>query len=107
MDAYEGDAVELDKVLLIADDDKVTIGNPSVEGAKVTATCQGEKRTGKTIVLHYKPKVRHHKKNSHRQRYTRLLIDDIIEPGTATEEPVKKSRRRKKEEAEEVTEDGA
>ena len=50
MEAFEGDTVELDKVLLIADDDNVTIGNPVVEGAKVTATCQGDKRAEKIIV---------------------------------------------------------
>ena len=104
MDAYEGDAVELDKVLLIADDDKVTVGNPTVEGARVTATCQGENRSKKIIVLHYKPKTRYHKKNGHRQTYTRLVINDIIGPGDSV---ASKPRRRKKAETEEVTEDGA
>jgi large subunit ribosomal protein L21 len=103
MNAYEGDTVELDKVLLIADDDKVTVGNPTVEGARVTATCQGENRGEKIIVLHYKPKRRYHKKNGHRQTYTRLVINDIIAP----REAAKKPRRRKKAETEEVTEDGA
>ena len=104
MDAYEGDTIELDKVLLIADDDKVTIGNPTVEGAKVTATCQGENRSDKIIVLHYKPKTRYQKKNGHRQSYTRLVINDIIGPGASS---ASKPRRRKKAETEEVTEDGA
>lgn len=104
MDAYEGDTVELDKVLLIGDEDKVTVGNPTVEGAKVTATCQGENRSDKIIVLHYKPKRRYHKKNGHRQTYTRLVINDIISPGAST---ATKPRRRKKAETEEVTEDGA
>ena len=81
MEVFNGDTVELDKVLLIADSDNVTIGNPVVEGAKVTATCQGEKRDRKIIVLHYKPKRRYTKKNGHRQTYTRLLINDIIGPG--------------------------
>jgi len=104
MDAYEGDTVELDKVLLIDDDNKVTVGNPIVEGAKVIATCQGENRSKKIIVLHYKPKTRYHKKNGHRQTYTRLVINDIIGPGAST---AGKPRRRKKAETEEVTEDGA
>jgi large subunit ribosomal protein L21 len=104
MDAYDGDTVELDKVLLIADDDKVTVGKPTVEGAKVTATCQGENRSAKIIVLHYKPKTRYHKKNGHRQTYTRLVINDIVVPGAPA---ASKPRRRKKAETEEVTEDGA
>lgn len=110
MEAFEGDTVELEKVLLIADNDNVTIGNPVVEGAKVTATCQGDMRADKILVLHYKPKTRYQKKNGHRQTYTRLLINDIIGPGAvAEEEPKKTTRRRKKEEVteEEVTENGA
>ena len=110
MEAFEGDTVELDKVLLIADDDNVTVGNPVVEGAKVTATCQGNIRTDKIVVLHYKPKRRYHKKNGHRQTYTKLLINDIIGPGGAAEKPKKTTTRRKKKEEvaeEEVTENGA
>jgi large subunit ribosomal protein L21 len=100
LDVYEGDTVELDKVLLIADDDKVTVGNPVVEGAKVVATSQGEGRGKKVTVLKYKPKVRYRKKTGHRQHYTRLVIDNIIGPEAVT---AKKTRRRKKE----VTESGA
>ena len=93
----EGDTVELDKVLLIGDDDKVTVGTPTVEGAKVVATSQGGGRTKKIIVFKYKPKVRYRKKTGHRQLYTRLVIDKIIEPKATQGEPVKKVRRRKKE----------
>lgn len=67
-----------------------------VDGAKVVATSLGEGKGKKIIVLKYKPKVRYHKKTGHRQFYTRLLIDKIVEPGTKGE-PVKKARRRKKE----------
>jgi len=93
----EGNTVELDKVLLIADDDRVTVGTPTVDGAKVMATSQGEGKAKKVIVFKYKPKVRYRKKTGHRQLYTRLAIDKIIEPGAAQGEPVKKVRRRKKE----------
>lgn len=99
----EGNAVELDKVLLIADGDKVTIGKPTVEGAKVIATSQGEGKAKKVIVFRYKSKVRYRKKTGHRQFYTRLAIDKIIEPGVSQEEPVKKVRRRKREVAESGT----
>ena len=76
----EGDAVELDRVLLIADGDKVTVGTPTVDGAKVIATSQGEGKGKKIIVFKYKPKVRYRKKTGHRQLYTRLAIDKIIAP---------------------------
>ena len=93
----EGNSVELDRVLLIADGDKVTVGTPTVEGAKVVATAQGEGKARKIIVFKYKPKVRYRKKTGHRQFYTRLAIDKIVEPKAIQGEPTKKVRRRKKE----------
>ncbi|MBA7679398.1 hypothetical protein ES703_87690 [subsurface metagenome] len=80
LDVVEGNTVELDRVLLIADEDKVTVGTPIVDGAKVIATSLGEGKGKKIIVLKYKPKVRYRKKTGHRQLYTRLTIDKIVEP---------------------------
>ena len=97
LDAAEGNAVELDKVLFIANGDKVTVGTPTIEGAKVIATSQGEGRGKKIIVFKYKPKVRYRRKTGHRQFHTKLVIDKIVGPGMAQDEPPKKVRRRKKE----------
>ena len=102
LDVGGNNIVDLDKVLLIADGDKVTVGTPTISGAKVVATSQGEGRGKKIIVLKYKPKVRYRKKTGHRQFYTRLAIDKIVGPEAAKDEPVKRVRRRKKE----VTESG-
>jgi large subunit ribosomal protein L21 len=99
----EGGTVELDRVLLIADDDKVTVGKPAIEDAKVLATVQQNGRGKKVIVFKYKPKVRYRRKNGHRQLYTRLAIDKILPTGVEEAKPVKKTTRRKKKE---VTEDG-
>ncbi len=99
----EGDSVEVDKVLFIADGDRVTVGTPTVDGAKVIATSRGEVKGKKIIVFKYKPKVRYRKKTGHRQLYTRLVIDKIVEPGAKEGEPAKRVRRRKKE----VIESGA
>jgi large subunit ribosomal protein L21 len=103
LDVAEGSTVDLDRVLLIADGDKVTLGKPTVDGAKVVATSQGEGKAKKIIVLKYKPKVRYRRKMGHRQLYTRLAIDRVVEPGAAPGEPAKKVRRRKRK----VTESGA
>jgi len=97
LDVAEGDTVDLDRVLLIGDGERVIAGTPTVDGAKVVATSQGEGKGKKIIVFKYKPKVRYRKKTGHRQLYTRLVIDKIVEPGTAQEKPIKKVRRRKKE----------
>jgi large subunit ribosomal protein L21 len=103
LDMVDGETVELDKVLLVADGDKVVVGTPIVEGAKVLATSRGNGKTDKTIVFRYKNKVRYRKKTGHRQLYTRLAIDKIVGPEGMPTEPVKKVRRRKKE----VIESGA
>jgi large subunit ribosomal protein L21 len=81
MDVKEGDTVELNKVLLIADDQKVTVGTPAIEGAKVVATSQGLKMGKKIIVLRYKHKDHYTKKTGSRPKYTRLSIKDIVAPG--------------------------
>jgi large subunit ribosomal protein L21 len=87
LDVAEGASVELDRVLLIAREDKIAVGSPTLNGAKVMATSQGEGRGKKIIVFKYKPKVRYRKKTGHRQSYTRLTIDEIVEPGTVKAKP--------------------
>ncbi len=93
----EGNTIELDKVLLIANGDNVTVGTPTIDRAKVIATSKGEGKAKKIIVFKYKPKVRYRKKTGHRQLYTRLSIDEIIKPEAAEEKPIKRVRRRKEE----------
>ena len=72
-----GGQVELDKVLLIANEEKVQVGKPLVEGAKVIAESLGEEKGDKVIVFKYKHKVRYRRKKGHRQLYTRLAIKEI------------------------------
>lgn len=72
----EGKEVELERVLMVSGDSGVKVGAPTVDGAKVTATVQGHGRGKKVIV--YKHKKNYHKKQGHRQNFTRLHIDKII-----------------------------
>jgi large subunit ribosomal protein L21 len=71
-----GKEVELERVLMVSSDGGVKVGTPTLEGAKVTATVQGHGRGQKIIV--YKHKKNYHKKQGHRQNFTRLHIDKII-----------------------------
>ncbi len=76
---YEvGESIELAEVLLLADDDQVSIGQPLVDGAKVKATVVDQYRARKIHVWKYKPKERYRRRQGHRQFYTRLRIDEII-----------------------------
>jgi large subunit ribosomal protein L21 len=71
-----GKEVDLERVLMVSVEGKVTVGNPTVEGAKVTATVTQHGRGRKIIV--YKHKKNYHRKQGHRQNFTRLRIDKIV-----------------------------
>jgi large subunit ribosomal protein L21 len=101
LDVVEGDTVELDRVLLISDGEKLTVGTPVIEGAKVMATSGGNGKGKKVLVFRYKNKIRYRRKTGHRQAYTRLIIDKIVGP-EGEEKPARKARRKR-----EVSTDGA
>jgi large subunit ribosomal protein L21 len=73
-----GSTVDLDRVMLIADDDGVKVGNPVIEGAQVKASIVNYDRGKKVIVFKKKRRKGYKVKNGHRQDYTRLKIDDIV-----------------------------
>ena len=70
------DKVTFYKVLAVGDSE-VTIGNPTIAGKTVTATCTKQAKDKKVIVYKYKRKSGYHKKNGHRQYYTEVKIDSI------------------------------
>jgi large subunit ribosomal protein L21 len=88
----EGKDVELSRVLLIVDGKETLVGSPTIDGAKVIATCLDERKGDKIIVFKYKPKVRYRRKKGHRQLYARLAIKEIVKPG---EEAPKRTRKKK------------
>lgn len=78
MDAAEGEEVSFDNVLLIGGE-KLTVGNPTVDGAKVTAKVVKHGKQRKIIVFKYKPKKNYSRKQGHRQPYTKLEITKIAQ----------------------------
>ena len=108
-----GETIELRDVLLLADGESVTIGNPLVEGARVVGTIAEQGRGKKIIVFRYKSKTRARKKTGHRHAFTRFTVEDILAPGQepkpkavaeapveAAAEPTPKRRRGKAKAAE-------
>jgi large subunit ribosomal protein L21 len=73
----EGARVELDRVLLVNNENGTTVGTPTVAGAKVIAEVVEQGRAKKIIVFKYKHKARYRKKNGHRQPFTKLSIKEI------------------------------
>ena len=65
-----------DKVLMIGGD-KTQVGTPYVKNATVTAKVIKNGRGPKIVIYKYEPKKHYHRKNGHRQPYTKLTITDI------------------------------
>ena len=77
IDAAEGENVELDKVLIIANGDDVTVGRPYVEGGKVTATVKSHGRGPKVRIIKFRRRKHHLKRQGHRQSFTELVVTGI------------------------------
>ena len=78
-ESEEGQTVEYDKVLLVDNDGAVTVGTPTVEGAKVV--CEVIKpvvKGDKVIVFKMKRRKDSRKKKGHRQQYTQVEIKSVI-----------------------------
>lgn len=73
----EGDTVTFDKVLMVDNGSDATIGNPYIDGAKVSGTFQEEKKSKKLHVIRFEAKSNRSRKVGHRQKYARVKIDAI------------------------------
>ena len=71
-----GETVTFDKVLVVGGDD-LKVGAPYVAGATVSANVVKNGKDKKIIVYKYKPKKGYHKKQGHRQPYTKVEITAI------------------------------
>jgi len=78
-DAKEGQTVEFDKVLLIDNDGTVSVGAPTIDGAKVVGEVISPLVKGdKVIVFKMKRRKDYRKRNGHRQQYTQIQIKNVI-----------------------------
>ncbi|MCR5487101.1 MAG: 50S ribosomal protein L21 [Lachnospiraceae bacterium] len=76
LEADEGAEVTFDQVLAVSDE-KLVVGDPTVASANVTGKVLEQGRAKKVIVYHFKPKTGYHKKNGHRQSFTKVQIEKI------------------------------
>ena len=77
LDVMVGKKVELKEVLMVADEGKITIGEPLVPKAKVKATVMSQDRDKKVRVFKMKRKKQYRRTNGHRQHFTELRVDEI------------------------------
>lgn len=74
-----GQTVEFEKVLLVENDGNVTVGIPTVEGAKVVCEVKSPLVKGdKVLVFHKKRRKGHRKLNGYRHQFTELTIKQVI-----------------------------
>ena len=72
-----GSEYTFENVLAVNNGEKLTVGTPVVAGASVVASVIGDGKAKKVIVYKYKRKTGYHKKNGHRQAYTKVKIEKI------------------------------
>ncbi len=72
-----GDKVNFDRVLLLSDDKKTTIGTPALEGHSVKTKVLDHGRGEKVIVFKKKRRKGYKVKRGHRQDYTTLQVEKI------------------------------
>jgi large subunit ribosomal protein L21 len=77
IEAKEGEKVEFSEVLLLQKQNKIEIGKPFVQHAKVIGKVLRHGRGKKVIVFQYKSKTRYKKKKGHRQPFTEVEIVEI------------------------------
>ena len=77
--AEVGAAVAFDKVLLVGAGEAVKVGAPYVTGAKVTATVVSHGRGDKVRIFKLRRRKHFQKSQGHRQSYTEVHINDIVQ----------------------------
>lgn len=78
INAENGSQVEFEKVLLVDKDGAVTVGTPTVEGAKVVVEVVSQAKGDKVLVFHKKRRKGYRKLNGHRQQFSEIIVKDII-----------------------------
>ena len=74
-----GSSVSIEEVLLVGAGDSVKVGAPFVDGAKVKATVVSHGRGDKVKIFKLRRRKHYQKTQGHRQSYTELRIDDIVQ----------------------------
>jgi large subunit ribosomal protein L21 len=95
LDAEAGATVTFDRVLLVGDEDGVTVGTPTVSGASVRGTVLEHGRGPKIIVFRFRPKAHYRRRTGHRSELTRVRIDEIATAETATKPASRTAAARK------------
>jgi large subunit ribosomal protein L21 len=75
-----GDVIDFNDVLLVAAEDKVTVGRPMVNGAKVTAEIVEHGKDKKVTVFKFQRRKNYRRRYGHRQLFTSIKINEVVAP---------------------------
>ncbi|MDD3738639.1 MAG: 50S ribosomal protein L21 [Lentimicrobiaceae bacterium] len=76
--AEVGDKLDIEKVLLVDNEGSITVGTPTVDGAKVSANVLAHVRADKIKVFKKKRRKGYQKETGHRQDLTQIKIESIV-----------------------------
>lgn len=93
LEANEGAKVEFDRVLLVDDGGKISVGNPLVSGTKVAATVIEHLKGDKVAVFKKKRRKGYQKWNNHRQSFTQILVQGILAKGETLKDEIKVEKK--------------
>ena len=79
LSADVGASISLEEVLMVGTGEDVKVGAPFVSGAKVKATVVSHGRGDKVRIFKMRRRKHYQKSQGHRQSYTELRIDDIVQ----------------------------
>lgn len=77
LDLEEGSKFVTEDILLVIDGEKISVGKPTVSGAKANITVLAQTKDAKKIVFKYKAKKNYRVKTGHRQKLTKIQVDKI------------------------------
>ena len=97
LEGEPGTKLEFKDVLLIDHEGKISVGNPHVEGSKITGKILEHARGDKVVVFKKKRRKGFQKETGHRQDFSKILIENITLKGSAKEKKVKKEEEAKEE----------
>jgi large subunit ribosomal protein L21 len=84
LEAEPDDLVTFTDVLAVGDDDALSVGTPTIEGASVTATVLAQDRLDKIIVFKKRRRKNSRRRKGHRQHVTVLRVREINGMGGAS-----------------------
>jgi len=99
LEGKEGDKVVFEEVLLVVDGEKRWLGQPKVEGAKVSGVIKRQFKGEKIRILKFRAKSRYRRRKGHRQLLTEVEIKKIKLPSVKKAEgkkPKKSDTKRSK-----------